>query len=323
MMESNRCTIVGMFDDRAEALAAREELLALGLGANDVNVSDEPTTGRTTTAKRGFWSKVKEFFGTEDAAIYSEASRRGGTLLKADCESETQADLAADILRRHHAVDIDERAKEWRASGWTAPTTMATEGRLEEQSIPVTEEKLKVGKRAEQRGGVRVYSHVTETPVEQDVLLREEKVRVERRPADRPATESDFQERTIEATEMREEAVVAKEARVVEEVVLSKEVDEHTETIRDTIRKIDIDVQDLEVEFRRDFDQTYASTGATYEQYRPAYDYGRELATSGTASDWSLIESDAQKRYEQQYPGRWSTHRDAIRRGYERTLARR
>lgn len=316
-MESNRCFIVGMFDDRAEALEARKELLASGLAANAVTLSEE-SPGRATAKPRGFWSKVKEFFGAEDEALYVEASRRGGTLLKVDADSEAQADRCADIMRRNHAVDIDERARQWQASGWVAPT-LATE----EQSIPVTEERLKIGKRSEQRGGVRIYSHVTETPVEEEVLLREEKVRVERRPVDRPASEADFQERTIEATELHEEAVVAKEARVVEEVVVSKEVDEHTETIRDTIRKIDIDVQDLEVEFKRDFDDRYAQTGATYEQYRPAYDYGRQLAQSGTTTDWSMIESDAQRRYEQQYPGKWNTYRDAIRRGYEKTVARR
>lgn len=322
-MDVNRCTIVGMFDDRAEASAARQELLALGLGTNDVIMSDEPSTTAKAAGKRGFWSKVKEFFGAEDAAIYTEASRRGGTLLKVDCDSDREAEQAVEILRRHNAVDIDERAGEWRAAGWQVPTTTATAGNVEEQAIPVTEEQLKIGKRAEQRGGVRVYSHVTETPVEQDVLLREEHVKVERRAVDRPATEADFQERTIEATEMREEAVVAKEARVVEEVIVSKDVDEHTETIRDTIRKIDIDVQDLEVEFRRDFEDRYAKTGASYDQYRPAYDYGRELATSETAGDWTAIESDAQRRYEQRYPGQWNTYRDAVRRGYERTLAHR
>jgi uncharacterized protein (TIGR02271 family) len=318
-MNENRCTIVGMFDDRAEALAARQELLSLGLGSNDVTVS-EPNVAVATTEKRGFWSKVKEFFGAEDAAMYTEASRRGQTLLTVDCESAHQCDQAADLLRRHHAVDIDERAREWRASGWQA--AMAT-GTREEQSIPVTEEQLKVGKRAEQRGGVRVYSHVTETPVEQDILLREEHVKVERRAVDRPASEADFQERTVEATEMREEAVVAKEARVVEEVIVSKDVEEHTETIRDTIRKIDIDVQDLEVDFRRDFEDRYAKTGASFDQYRPAYDYGSRLAQEGTAGDWTSIEPDAQRRYEEQHPGEWNTYRDAIRRGYERTLSRR
>src|SRR5215208_5245795 len=63
---------------------------------------------------------------------------------------------------------------------------------------------------------VRVRSYVVETPVQEQVNLREEHVSVERRPVDRAASPGDnlFRERTIEAEERAEEAVVAKEARV-------------------------------------------------------------------------------------------------------------
>jgi stress response protein YsnF len=60
-----------------------------------------------------------------------------------------------------------------------------------ERSIPVVQEELRVGKRAVQRGGVRVYNRVREEPVEQQVNLREEHVTVDRRKTDWPATEAD------------------------------------------------------------------------------------------------------------------------------------
>jgi stress response protein YsnF len=44
--------------------------------------------------------------------------------------------------------------------------------------------------------------------------------------------------------ERGEEAVVSKEARVVEEVVVRKEADQRTETISDTVRKTEVDVED-------------------------------------------------------------------------------
>lgn len=114
-----------------------------------------------------------------------------------------------------------------------------------EVKIPVVEEELKVGKREVERGGVRVESRVEETPVEKDVHLREEHVHVERRPVDRPVTNADqvFKEGTIEVTEKVEEPVVSKTARVVEEVVIGKEAEERTETVRDTVRRTDVDVQ--------------------------------------------------------------------------------
>jgi uncharacterized protein (TIGR02271 family) len=117
-----------------------------------------------------------------------------------------------------------------------------------ETTIPVVEEELRVGKREVERGGVRVESHVTETPVEEQVHLREERVHVERRPVDRPAGDAEnlFREGTLEVSERAEEAVVAKEARVVEEVVVGKEVAERTETIRDTVRRTDVEVEEVE-----------------------------------------------------------------------------
>jgi uncharacterized protein (TIGR02271 family) len=117
-----------------------------------------------------------------------------------------------------------------------------------ETTIPVVEEELHVGKREVERGGVRVESRVTETPVEEQVHLREERVHVERRAVDRPVGDAEnlFREGTLEVSERAEEAVVAKEARVVEEVVVGKEVAERTETVRDTVRRTDVEVEEVE-----------------------------------------------------------------------------
>ena len=63
---------------------------------------------------------------------------------------------------------------------------------------------------------------------------------------DRPATDADFAaagKDVIEMTETAEEPVVTKQARVVEEVVVQKEVTERTETVRGTERHTDVDVQ--------------------------------------------------------------------------------
>jgi stress response protein YsnF len=115
--------------------------------------------------------------------------------------------------------------------------------------MDVVEEDLLVGKRVVEHGRVRIYQHVTERPVEEQVNLREEHVTVQRRPVDRPATSEDmkaFREGSMEMTEYAEEAVVAKEARVVEEVVVGREVETHTETVRDKVRRTDVEVVEEE-----------------------------------------------------------------------------
>ncbi|WP_052215111.1 YsnF/AvaK domain-containing protein [Belnapia sp. F-4-1] len=133
-------------------------------------------------------------------------------------------------------------------SGAVAGGMVERLGRADDEArIPVVEERLRVGKREAGHGRVRIRSYVVETPVQEQVTLHEERVNVERRPTDRPLTGADealFQERTIEATETAEEAVVAKEARVVEEVALHKTAEERTETVRDTIRRTEVEVED-------------------------------------------------------------------------------
>jgi uncharacterized protein (TIGR02271 family) len=210
-----------------------------------------------------------------DAHAYAEGIRRGGALVTVRA-SDTEVDRIVDILDDEGTVDFNERETAWRSEGWTgasattassaaatgatglANRASATSDRADEV-IPVAEEELHVGKREVNRGRVRLHSRVVERPVSEQVTLREEHVQVERRPVSgttQPGTLAGdpFQERTIEVEERREEAVVSKEARVVEEVVVRKEADQRTETISDTVRKTEVDVED---------DRSIRGTGTT------------------------------------------------------------
>ncbi len=145
-------------------------------------------------------------------------------------------------------------------------------------TIKVMEERLRVGKREVAAGAVRVRSYVVERPVEEQVRLHEERVSVERRPVDRAVTAADatgaFQDRTIEARATSEEAVVGKDVRVIEEVGLKKEATERTETVRDTVRKTEVDVEDTSATVRPS--TTTSTPGSTNVQ-------GSTSSTSSTA----------------------------------------
>jgi uncharacterized protein (TIGR02271 family) len=124
----------------------------------------------------------------------------------------------------------------------------------ESRKIPIIEENLNIGKREIETGGVRLRSRIVEKPVEEHLRLREEHVRVERNAVDRDASAADidsFNEETIEMRERAEVPVVSKEARIVEEVSLDKEVEHRDETISDTVRTTEVDVEELEGEKRR------------------------------------------------------------------------
>ena len=171
----------------------------------------------------------------------------GGTVLALQGAGE-RADDIERIFHKHSANKIDET--EGSRTAEVAPLAAAAAlpvTNADSTVIPVTQEELVVGKREVDRGGVRVFRRVIEEPVSESVSLREEHVIVDRRPVDRAVTEADLRDgdRTIELTEMAEEAVVGKTARVVEEVRVGKEATERTETIRDTVRHTEVDVEQV------------------------------------------------------------------------------
>ena len=206
------------------------------------------------------------------------------------------------------------------------------------QSIPVVEEQLRVGKREVQRGGVRIYSRVVETPVNETVGLREEHVDVQRRAVDQPINPLDataFKEQTIEMRESAEEAVVEKSARIVEEVTVGKQVSERQEHISDTLRHTEVDVQRLDGTtatsslgdddsyYRNHFNSTYSASGANYDSYAPAYSYGSQMASSGryTGRQWDDVESDLRSDWETRNAGSgstWENMKAAVRHGWDR-----
>jgi uncharacterized protein (TIGR02271 family) len=115
--------------------------------------------------------------------------------------------------------------------------------------LPVIEENLEIGKEQVQTGGTRITSRIVERPVEETINLREEHVNVERNPVNRPVTPSDtgiFQEQELELTESAEVPVVDKEARVVEEVYITKDVEEREETIRETLRNTEVEAERID-----------------------------------------------------------------------------
>ena len=126
----------------------------------------------------------------------------------------------------------------------------------ESTTIPVIKEELEIGKREVETGGIRLRSRVVEEQVSEEINLRQEHVNIERTAVDRPASESDLREEEIEMRERNEVPVVNKEARVVEEISLNKEVTERNETISDTVRNTEVDIDRDEDKIRRDRDRT-------------------------------------------------------------------
>jgi uncharacterized protein (TIGR02271 family) len=113
-----------------------------------------------------------------------------------------------------------------------------------EEVIPLGEEVLEVSKRTENRGTVRIHRYVVETPVEKQVTLQSERVVVERRrPTEDKVTGEILTEVTVEVVETAEVPVINKRARLREEIVVRTEHTQHVETVRDTVRRDEVDIQ--------------------------------------------------------------------------------
>lgn len=291
----------------------------------------------------------------DDSSFFAEGVRRGGALVAVETE-EQWVEKAQRILNTHNPANYDIYRDVYRDEQYTgfdvektAPLTTEEITNYRNNVIPVVEEEIRVGKRkVENTGGVRIYTRLAEIPVEEQVTLRNERVVIERKPVDRPATEADLnaaiapgEQATIVVLESKEEAVIEKSARVVEEITVGKTVDERVETVRDTVRKTEVefenvntgtsgvvegyqtdasrqnqskttyeggqqvthrsDFESYRTQFRGDYDTNYASSGFTYEQYEPAYRYGYTSA------------------YDTRYANRdWSAVESDLRRDWDR-----
>jgi stress response protein YsnF len=326
-------SVIGYFDNMNEAQNTVQDLVRGGFRSEGID------TITREEADRGIdlMDRLSRFgVPADDARLYQEGIRQGGTLV-ALVTDDAHADRAADIMNTHGAKDIGhligQRQQMAGAAPSAQPTTHpTTQPAAGEARIPVVEEKVKVGKREVETGGVRVSTQVSEKPVEEQVRLHEEQVKVERRPADRPASPADISKQpgqTIEVRETREEPVVQKEARVVEEVVVGREAHERTETIHEKARRQDVQVEQLtesdfvkmDPDFRNEFQRTYGSRGGTYDEYSPAYRYGFSLFNEQRykGKEWSTIEPDVRRDWEQRHPGSsWDRFKDAIRYSWDR-----
>jgi len=354
-------TVVGVFDDYSTAERAAQQLTDAGIPRSSIEVRSNFRTG---AAGRGYGSEeheggvsgfFKRLFGSEetDAGHYQEAVRRGNTVVCVTAP-RGQVDQAVEIMNSAGAVDIDRHVERYRQTGYErydekAPAYSHDEAVAEREkfrgsneggSVPVIEEELQVGKRAVRRGGVRVYSRVVEQPVEESIELREERVTVDRRAADRPVERgelSGLRDQSIEVQEVTEEPVVQKRARVREEVVVGKETKTRTEKVRDTVRRTEVEVErlageagvadtDYRADFRRDWESRYGSSGDRYETYEPAYEYGYRSASDDRwqGRNWSEVESDLRSDWERRNPGStWERMKDSVRYGWEKVTGRR
>jgi uncharacterized protein (TIGR02271 family) len=255
--------IVTLYDTAGHAAEARRSLEAAGFPASEISTLTSAALGVTgdKLSEPGIWHRL---FGRDieqhEATVYGRVVGAGGAVLTVRVlESEVPKALA--ILNAHRSVDVAQRAaQEGLISSSAAPAAAAPASVAAAPSKPVVsvaqassgeevlrlaEEQLDIGKRQVRDGTTRIRRFVVETPVERQVTLHEEHVKVIRRAISDPESirNIDWNERTIEVNETAEEPVVTKSAHFTEEVVIQKEGTDQVKTIKDKVRRQQVEVE--------------------------------------------------------------------------------
>jgi len=222
-------------DDNDFDLDKRHVLIPIGLGELHKSDDDVILPGVTAEQLTALPTYKDNITATDETSIRNTfagigAAGLGAAALTAGSEPDFYA---------HEHFDESNLTKNRRAGIATEDTT----------AIPIIEEELQVGKKTVQTGGAYIKSRIVEKPVEETINLQEERVFVDRTSVNRPVDTAEldaFKEGAIELKEHAEVPVVSKEARVVEEITVGKEVTERDETIHDTVRKTEVDVENLD-----------------------------------------------------------------------------
>ena len=186
---------------------------------------------------------VEQVMGMTTDTVASTTSTTATTDVLPDTTARRDAEMAAGTGMAAAAM-TGPRSYEAPPRTTAMDTGVATGSVNTGDTIKVMKEDIAVGKREVDAGGVRITSHVVETPVQEQVTLHEERVTIDRHPVNERVTGDAFRDQTIEARATAEQAVVAKEARVVEEIGIHKEAADRVETVRDTVRETKVDIQD-------------------------------------------------------------------------------
>jgi stress response protein YsnF len=313
-------TIYGLFVDERAASAAMQSI-------HRERIKNVGVQLVTKTDKHQL-DALKKSLNAREFDYYTGRVKDGASLLVVEVDSDHVGPVT-DLLRKHGMKDVEGGAK---YEHKVAIAPQVEDLKNGEYILPVVQESLEIGKREVERGRVRVRSKVTEDAVEKEIGLRGETIRVHRRGADRPVTEADrelFKELLIEVIERGEEPVVSKTAKVVGEVVITKEVAEKKHTIHDTVRRIDVEVEEIRgngaVEARMKgyhsyYDHDLAWTNRPFEEFVPSFDFGLALAGDDRfrSKNWNEIEQGARKYWDEKHLGTWEIYHAAIRHAFEK-----
>jgi len=281
--------IVTLFDSAIQAEAAKRNLVKAGFSDRDISlISGERLQQEGQSIRHpSLWQRL---FGhdvdKDEADVYTKAMDKGGVVLTIRTEEEKLA-RAMTILHSHDSVDVPSRMQSSVNNGNTAPGINPTAGKQfagetndrpaeplrtsltgdesEADILRLAEEQVEVGKRLVSEGSTRVRRYTVTDTVSEDISLHEQHADIFRRSVNEPALagEVDWSEKTVEVAETHEQPVINKTTHVKEEVVVRTDGSDRTETINDTVRRQEVDIDHARSGLERELPGTTAAGAAT------------------------------------------------------------
>ena len=195
------------------------------------------------------------FFGTKRVLVPVEGAdirENAITVPYAKSQVKETPDIDADQIDQtteqrlyaHYGLGYSEQRSD---TGLPEGSAGMPQASVDEAQVVRSEEELRVGKREVEAGRLRLHKWVETEPVEMDVELRRETVRVEREPIDQPVSGAEIGEQEVEIALHAEEAVVQKETVAKERISLDTEVETEHQTVTDEVRKERVEIEGDEV----------------------------------------------------------------------------
>ena len=295
-------TLAAVFETRAEATLAKNELLQNGYDTSAIQIHDSGSMAGTARINddESILGNVKqmfsELFGRDhaDQHVYAEALNRGHTVLALETGTLDEAERAADIIDDFNPIDIDEHETMWRASGWGADVLHGGSGALQTS--------LGAQQAASEQHGIRPREDAVVFARAEQVAAPGSLQRGDVLAAVPPVAQeavADIQN-TVQRSGMR---IYPRDAGINQ----------------DSIDILTGNQQPDDDYFRSHWEKTY--TGGTFQEYDPAYRHGESMKGNPGYQDkeWNDVEPELRASWESKQPqSSWDKFKDAVKHGWER-----
>lgn len=301
-------TLAAVFETRAEANRAKDELIHSGYDRDAISVNDSGSVAGTPRINddESILGSVKQMFsqllGREhaDRHVYAEALNRGHVVLTVATAGLEAADRAADIIEDFNPIDIDEHETMWRASGWTG-AELAHSGAGASQQAALAD----ALQSAPEQHGIRHREEAVDFARSEQGLL----------------TPGSLQRGDVVAQTIAEVTTPISEQSTVQRSgmrIYPREGGPNQDSLK-ILRGDDAGAdQDY---FRSHWEKTLSYTGGTYQEFDPAYRYGESMAGNPGYRDkpWDEAEPELRGEWQASNPeSSWDKFKDAVKTGWHK-----